>query len=178
MSVMLAKAKMTRSTEPKTGCLAVNAAFLQEIKDDNRFLDELLLATRDALAEVDPHRLSVRASVELLRRLRDRLAMHFSLEEAFGYFDGALEFPHDLSLRADICRHQHESLYLDACDVVDIAEKLLYHESIRSPERLIKNLSTAFGHFYRRLLQHDAEEDDLIYAALALANTKTGGVKC
>ena len=66
-------------TGARTGCLAVNAAFLQEIKDDNRFLDELLLATHDALADLRPHRLNVRASVELLRRLRDRLAMHFSL---------------------------------------------------------------------------------------------------
>jgi hypothetical protein len=172
-------AKTTRSTELKTGCLAVNAAFLQEIKDDNQFLDELLLATRDALAEVDPRKLNVRASVELLKRLRDRLAMHFSLEEAFGYFDGALEFPPDLSVRADICRHQHESLYLDVCDVVDIAEKLLYHESVRSQERLIHHLSTAFGNFYRRLHQHDAEEDDLISAALMLAKSRTtGGVKC
>ena len=175
MSVMLAQAKMTRSSKPKSRCLAVNAAFLQEIKDDNRFLDELLLATRDALAEVDPKRFNVRASVELLRRLRDRLAMHFSLEEAFGYFDGALEFPAHLSLQADICRQQHESLYLDVCDVVEIAEKLLYHESARSQERLIQNICTAFGHFYRRLLQHDTEEDDLISASLSLTNPKTGG---
>lgn len=156
----------SHTTHTRTSCLAVNAAFLREIKDDNRFLDELLLATRDALSNVDPIKLNVRVLVELLCRLRDRLAMHFSLEEAFGYFENALEFPTDLSSQADICRHQHESLYVDVCDAVEAAEKLLYHESNRQ-HRLLQNLSTSYGHFLRRLNQHDADENQLIDAAMA-----------
>ena len=141
-------------------CLAVNAAFLREIKDDNRFLDELLLATRDALA--DQRLVRVRPMVELLRRLRDRLAMHFSMEEAFGYFDDAIEFPEEWSLEADLYRNQHASLYLDLCEIVELAERLLYHESTESMHRAIQRVFAAFAAFYRKLQQHEAGENDLI----------------
>ena len=151
--------------EMSTRCQAVNAAFLQEIKDDNRFLDELLFATRDALVRLEPERLNLITVVELLRRLCDRVAMHFTLEEAFGYVDGAASFPKDLSLRADMLRHQHETLYLELCEVVEVAERLLYAESSLSRARQMQKLSTAFSHFYRRLLQHDVAEDDLIMDA-------------
>ena len=161
----------SQTAQTRIGCLAVNAAFLREIKDDNRFLDELLLATRDAILGVDPTRLNVRALVELLRRLRDRLAMHFSLEEAFGYFENAREFPADLSLQADTCRREHEVLYLDVCDAVEAAEKLLYHESDRQ-HRILQNLSTSFGHFIRKLNQHDAHENVLIDAAMAAQKSR------
>ena len=161
---MLTQLKPATTRGTSVNCLAVNAAFLQEIKDDNRFLDELLLATRDALTKLDPDRLNIAASVELLRRLRDRLAMHFTLEEAFGYMEGATEFPSELAQQADYCRQQHASLYLDLCEIVDRAESLMYDESKRTHARQIQHISTSFGQFYRRILQHDVAEEDLIMA--------------
>ena len=152
----------TVMTQTGTRCLAVNAAFLREIKDDNRFLDELLLATRDALMQLDPSRLNVRSSVELLRRLRDRVAMHFAMEEAFGYIEGSVTFPPQLSLQADLLKQQHESLYLDLCEVVDRAEQALYQETTYPKPRQFENLAEAFDNFYRRLLHHDVAEEDLI----------------
>ena len=79
-------------------CLAVNAAFLQEIKEDNSFLGELLLSIQTTLASCHTE-VNVPALVELLRRLRDRVGMHFSREEAFGYCEDAVNFPTQLSGR-------------------------------------------------------------------------------
>jgi hypothetical protein len=152
------------------GCLAVNAAFLQEIKDDNRFLDELLIATRDALACTAQRHVSIRALVELLRRLRDRLATHFSTEEAFGYCENAVTFPEHWSARAEELRRQHASLYLEVCDVVESAEKLLYRESIgsHSQRRSMTAISAAFTEFVSNLSRHDADEYTLVDAILGV----------
>lgn len=159
------------STLEQTGCLAVNAAFLQEIKQDNQFLDELLHATHNALAAIDYSKFNARASVELLRRLRDRLAMHFSLEEAFGYFENALEFPPELSVLAEACRRQHETLYLDVCAVVELAESLLYQPP-EEPIPHIRHIAAEYDKFYTRIQRHDADENDLIWAAMERRENK------
>ena len=156
-------------------CLAVNAAFLQEIKDDNRFLDELLLATRDALTHSNPWSVNVRALLELLRRLQNHLASHFSLEETFGYCDDAIDAPVEWSAEADAYRSQHASLYLDVCDMVEVVEGLLDHESISSFERSMQRLSSSFMVFYRRIKQHDAGEKELVDAVLV---GRKGGTMC
>ena len=59
-----------------TGTLSINAAFLQEIKEDNRLLRDLLerafgLCNDPRFIRIQPRRL-----VELFRELQDQLAMH------------------------------------------------------------------------------------------------------
>jgi hypothetical protein len=172
--VLVAEPKLD-SQSSQARRIAVNAAFLREIKDDNRFLDELLVATRDALTLIAPLHINIGALLELLRRLRDRLAMHFSLEEAFGYCDNALDCPVERSVIADAYRNQHASLYLDVCDIVEAVERLLYHESTCSMERSIQRVSFSFACFCRRMQQHDAGENELVDAVLA---EPKGGTSC
>ena len=109
--------------------MTVNAAFLQDLKDDNIHLRELLAAVHEALS--NPTGRPIRSGVlaELLGRLRDQLATHFSLEEFFGYFDEAVDVAPRLSVQADILRTQHQTLFSEICDIVEDAEGLAYQES-------------------------------------------------
>lgn len=161
---MLYAEKSTLKSRRKSGQqrLGLNAAFLQDIKDDDRFLNELLLATRNAISESDFSTVRIRALTELLSRLRDRLALRFSMEEAFGYFEDALDFPKSMSTNADLYRSQHAALYLDVCDMVEAAERMVYGESHRPIEQALQRISASFASFYRRFQQHEAGENDLI----------------
>ena len=109
------------------GVLSVNAAFLQEIKDDNRELRGLLSAMDQAMSREGREGYRMEVLCELLARIRDQIATHFSLEEAYGYFDDAKSATPHLSHRADILRSQHETLFSELCELVDAAEEMLYH---------------------------------------------------
>ena len=56
-----------------TATITLNAAFLQEIKEDNTELRPLLVDTREALVGSDSLRGRWKHSVELLGKLRDHL---------------------------------------------------------------------------------------------------------
>lgn len=99
--------------------LTVNAAFLKDIKDDNRHLKELL----DRLKPIAAHDEAVVNHwdqwVSLLGELRDQLAFHFSLEEAYGYFDSAIGTEPRLSAAAEVLRNEHRQLFETARDLAD-----------------------------------------------------------
>ncbi len=148
----------------KTGTLTINPAFLQELKEDNVHLRELLDATSAALSDGETrHPIRPRALVELLGRLRDQLATHFSLEEFFGYFEDAVDAAPRLSAKADLYRFQHETLYIKICELANEAEQLLYGESHAAGLGI---LSRRFQNFYRELQEHEENENDLIMEAL------------
>ncbi|MEZ6131277.1 MAG: hypothetical protein R3C59_21590 [Planctomycetaceae bacterium] len=65
-----------------THTVTVNAAFLQEIKDDDEQLRTLLEQTRQACKSLSYLDISASRLASLLAELRDQLAMHFALEEA------------------------------------------------------------------------------------------------
>ena len=67
--------------------VTVNAAFLLEIKEDDRRLRCLLGELLSAFGAPSGRVASPSRLAELLVAVRDQLAMHFSLEEAYGYFD-------------------------------------------------------------------------------------------
>jgi Hemerythrin HHE cation binding domain len=146
-----------------TRTVSINAAFLQEIKDDHHELRQLLHHTDAMLRRPDWMPLEFNRLVELIGKLRDQLAMHFSLEEAYGYFDDALtEAPH-LSRRAERLRAQHFDLYSEMCRMTERAEQLLYHEA---PHSQIRELGEVFRDFSGRFHEHEANENDLILEAL------------
>ena len=99
--------------------LSVNAAFLKDIKDDNRELKQLL----DRLTPMTSHpEIASNHWAEigqLLSDLRDQLAFHFSLEEAYGYFDEAVETEPQLSVTAGVLRKQHTELFETARSLAD-----------------------------------------------------------
>ena len=91
--------------------LTINAAFLKEIKDDNRQLKTLW----DRVGELVAHR-QVASNhyselVELVQQLCDQMAIHFSLEEAYGYFDDAVDVAPHRSVEAQRLRAQHPGLF-------------------------------------------------------------------
>ena len=85
-----------------TGTVTVNAAFLQEIKEVDQELWSLLGDLRHRCQRpIAPGQ--CRLLIDKLCQLRDQLALHFSLEEAYGYFDDPVEVAPQLSRQAEHC---------------------------------------------------------------------------
>jgi len=145
-----------------THTVTVNAAFLQEIKQDNVELRDLLQTISGRLLRRRPRVSDARDLVELLVRLRDQLAMHFALEEAFGYFENAVDIAPRLCERAAELRTEHDLFFRDICGMCEQAEQLLYHEA--SP-RTLRQVATRYAAFYDGLQQHEARENELIMEA-------------
>jgi hypothetical protein len=144
-----------------SGLLTVNAAFLREIKDDNRRVHELL-ESAGALLAAAPHESTPRSVVEGLAALRDQLALHFSLEEAYGYFEDAIDVAPQLSEKADELRSQHAGLFVAACQLVEAAERWLYHESRGDAFRRV---AEQFARFQQEFREHESGEAELILEA-------------
>ena len=111
-----------------TKTITINAAFLQEIKEDNQDLRLHLNKTRQLLGG-ERSSIQPRELVETLAELRDQFALHFVLEEAYGYFEDAVEGAPWLHRRAEALRAEHRELFLDLCRLEEASERLLYHES-------------------------------------------------
>lgn len=147
----------------QTGTITVNAAFLQDLKEDNVHLRRLLSALRGALSPPLGRRIRPANLADLLSCLRDQLATHFSLEEFFGYFDDALDVAPRFSARADVLRAQHATLFEEICDIVEEAEKLAYHETSGGA---IPTIAQRYHAFHERLEAHESYENELIMDAL------------
>jgi hypothetical protein len=148
-----------------TKTIALNAAFLQEIKEDNRELRQLLGEISLALTDGSSFQDRWRRFVDFLATLRDHLATYFSLEEAYGYVDNPVSVPQKFGRTAFDMRSQHEMLYAEICAIVEQAERCLYHEQHASAPRKIVRRYTAFC---ERLRDHEAREHDLIWDAQML----------
>lgn len=144
-----------------TGTVTVNAAFLQEIKEVNQELWHLLAELRHRCQRpIAPG--TCRSIVERLGELRDQLALHFALEEAYGYFDDPVEVAPQLCRKADSLRNEHKELYSQLSALVDRAERLLYDEQHAA---LAVWLGPRFLDFDARLRSHEERENDLIFEA-------------
>jgi hypothetical protein len=151
-----------------TRTITINPAFLQEIKDDHHELRQLMHHTAASLNRPTWMHVEVSQLVDLFTKLRDQLAMHFSLEEAYGYFDDAIDEAPHLSRRAEHLRSQHFQLFSQMCALVDQAEALLDHEHAAFA---IARLADGFHQFEARLQQHETSECELIVEA---ANEELG----
>lgn len=142
--------------------VVINPAFLQEIKDDHHELRQLMHHTcamleRSGQAEIEYPRV-----VEMFGKLRDQLAMHFSLEEAYGYFDDAISVAPHLSRRAEDLRSQHSGLFSDACRLAESAERLSRHENA---DAALACLTGEYCRFSAQFHDHESQECDLILEA-------------
>lgn len=144
----------------ETNTLTLNAAFLQEIKEDNYQLRELFRKASHLLST--PRRVPLSSIVGTLTRLRDQLAMHFALENAYGYLDGAIDLAPRLCQRARLLRAEHEVLYTDFCELSDGAEELLHQ--VRQHQQVTR-LAVLFFDFQARFQAHEACENELIFEA-------------
>ena len=153
---------MATVTKSVTQTITVNAAFLREIKEVNEELWRTLRMLRDMCSRPISLREDGTGFVELLGRFRDELAMHFSLEEAYGYFQGPLEAAPWLDQRAHELRSEHASLYHQIAELVERAEDLLFHQ--RRVELMV-TIPLAFGVFDDQFREHEQREGELILAA-------------
>ncbi len=152
---------MSVATLTKT--LAVNPAFLQEIKDSNPDVWESVNELREVLEVPDEPARILRKLTRLLDDLRDQLALQFSLEESYGY----IEVPERLvwsSSRvttelANQTQSQHAVLYLRLSDLAEQAEELQYRGI--EPRRFHELVSSSCQ-FHSDLREHERMENELI----------------
>jgi hypothetical protein len=144
-----------------TGTVTVNAAFLQEIKEVNHELWALLADLKHRCQRpISPGQ--CRQLIDKLCQLRDQLALHFSLEEAYGYFDDPVDVAPQFSRSAEQLRGEHKQLYMDLCDLIDRAERMFYDEQHAA---LALWIGPEFLEFDQRLRGHEARENELIMDA-------------
>ena len=151
------------ATATMVGTVTINPAFLQEIK-------EVHLELWDALAEMR-HRCQrpvatgmCRHLLQWLEEIRDQLALHFALEEAYGYFEDPVDAAPRLCHLADALRAEHQGLYHDFSELVEKADRLYYDEQYT---QMAMWLGPAFLAFDRRLRAHERQENELIYEAFS-----------
>ncbi len=142
--------------------VTVNAAFLQEIKEVNQelwsLLEELQCHCLPAACLSTP----LGDLAVMLSELRDQIALHFALEEAYGYFDEPVFVEPRLCRHAASLRQEHQSLYLMISELVDVAEDYQFRGAM--PHQ-ITVLCNQFLAFYDQLQAHEARENDLIMQA-------------
>ncbi|MBC8351634.1 MAG: hemerythrin domain-containing protein [Planctomycetes bacterium] len=147
------------ATATATRTVTVNAAFLQEIKEVNQDLWRLLADVRrmcDSPATIDS---APRRFLGLVEALRDDLALHFALEEAYGYFEDPIDVAPRLCRQANALRAEHHELYLMIVDLSDASELLT------QPGFLIGAVLKAVSQFQlfdQRLKRHESLENELI----------------
>jgi hypothetical protein len=146
-----------------TTTITINAAFLQEIKEDSQDFRGLLARAHELLS-TPPIHIARKRLVDLLGELRDQLALHFALEEAYGYFEDAVAAEPRLSRLAESLRAEHSKLFLELCGLEETAERWLYHESTA---HVLRQIASGFHAFHEHFLDHEARENDLILEALA-----------
>ena len=142
-----------------TSTVTVNAAFLKEIKDVNQDLWHIVAELREVTRNPYLVRSRRYQFVGMLEDLRDHLALHFALEEAYGYFDEPLKVDPRLSSRAKFLRSQQRELYLVACDLIDHAMQLHDGHNVRA---LARRLVAEYADFDTRLRRHEQAENELI----------------
>jgi len=138
--------------------VTVNTAFLQEIKEVHAELWHLL-GDLQATCQLGVRRGNAAIRfVGDLGLLRDQLALHFALEEAYGYFDDPAYVAPRLCESAKRLRREHQDLYFEICAIAEDAE--CTPNTIKCYRRLV----TRFQDFHRRLMLHEQAEEDLILA--------------
>ena len=150
------------TTEKRTSTVTINAAFLQEIKEVNKDSWELLDRVKQGCGDPQHVQLQGQQVVRLLADLRDQLAMHFALEEAYGYFEDPVRVAPHLSVMAATLRDEHRVLYTLVRDMADESDELCRSGQLsQSAVRVVE----CFKEFYNRFQQHENRENELILEA-------------
>ncbi len=150
------------SIDVVTRTVTVNRAFLQEIKDANQEMWSVLSECRRACGEPVRRRQQASTLAELLRDLCDHVALHFSLEEAYGYFEDPVSVAPRLAQRCEKLRREHAALYVELAELADLADQYLH-----DPEGVTNfiTIQSQFVTFDERFQDHEAQEIDLIQTA-------------
>lgn len=146
---------------------SVNAAFLQEVKDNNVPLWRSLRELRSLPATcVDPIAGSAQF-VTLIGRLRESLSLQFSLEDTYGYIEASpTHFQLPAAVDAAAAKAQHCELYLQIHELCEQAEEAQYRGTI---SRDLESFFDAFELLDESLQAHEDAEAELIRLGLGLS---------
>lgn len=148
------------ATASRIGTVTVNAAFLQEIKEVHLELWELLREVHITLSEPVATRYRRRQLVAVIEQLRDQLALHFALEEAYGYFEDPAYVAPRLCKQAMALRAEHRELYESVCCLVEQAARWCR----QAPGSVFQaRLVSRFSEFEGRFRWHEARENAMIH---------------
>ncbi|MFK7736056.1 MAG: hypothetical protein AB8B50_08520 [Pirellulaceae bacterium] len=140
----------------------VNAAFLQEVKDSNHELWDLLRELRSYELPKRPAKSDAAAVVRQLSELRDAVGLEFSLEETYGFVRGNPNKSHD-AVEAGKAQNQHRELYLQLHELCEQAEEAQYRGTIT---RDLPIFMGAFDQFDADFQTHEQFENNLIESSL------------
>jgi hypothetical protein len=149
---------MVVASSPITA-LAVNPAFLQEIKDSNPELSHILHELRQLLHSNESASEISRRLARLLDDLRDQLSLQFSLEESYGYIAVPTYSSRTLSELATRVQSQHGMLYMQISDLAEQAEELQYRGVEQTQLHVLLQRAREFDSDLR---QHENAEQELI----------------
>ncbi len=141
--------------------LSVNAAFMKDIKDDNRELKRLLDTINPLIEHTKKAANHWDEIANHLSDLRDQLAFHFSLEEAYGYFDEAIETEPQMSVRAEALRSEHSVLFDQICKLVESCSDLDSDDDDQ-----ISKAIDRFKDFQTKFQRHEEAELKMILSAM------------
>jgi hypothetical protein len=144
--------------------LAINPAFFHDIKDDREELLFIEGRIKYLLGNAQLFSENRKEFCELTELLCDQLALHFALEEAYGYFDEAVEVAPRLHHKALQLRSEHADLFQAAQQLCEIA--------YRVPAVDDETLSEQGRELIWSLDRHESSEMDLIQSAM---NDDMGG---
>ncbi|MEM7455100.1 MAG: hypothetical protein AAF456_12185 [Planctomycetota bacterium] len=141
----------------RTG-LAINTAFLEEIKEDSVEFRQVLKDTSDRFSAGEmPTPVD---AARLLGNLRDALQTYFAVEAFYGYFENA-EIKHQaVSNRAQELLDEHDVLFLQLNGLVDEAQQIVYKEC--SDELTVREIAGRFDEFCQALQAHEDAEMNLV----------------
>lgn len=147
------------SVQLKAAVSSLNPAFLAEIKELNRDL----WATCERLKRLTSRPISMSGQshelFDLLMKFRELVAMQFSLEEAYGYYENATYFECSFAERAEALRRDHHRLFNSINRLCQIAEQMWREERLASLTTIIP---VAFDEFYADFMAHEGKERELL----------------
>lgn len=142
----------------------IEPSVLNEIKAGSRHLHNVRVALR-ALIEnryvLFNHQPRLAA---LLDELRDQLAWHFTLEEAFGHLDDATASAPHLSQLAEQLRGEHNDLFEALADIADEAQAVCVSQ--RTPAGRLRSVVHRLREFDEALTEHEDNESRIVFEAL------------
>lgn len=139
--------------------LAVNPAFLQEIKDSNPDLWDAIHRLRQICECEQSPAQTARGLARTLDALRDHLSLQFSLEESYGYLELTAASSKPLGELATQAHSQHCTLYLALSELAEQAEELQYR-GVEAEQ--LRKLIHAVQKFDTQLRKHEQLENELI----------------
>ena len=156
---------MVVTTATSTKLLAVNSAFMQEIKDGNPGLTNAMQQMQQVCSSKENSLQVSRQLTKVLNALRVELALQFALEESYGYVEVSESLLQDLSEAAQNTKAQHNALYGAITELAEAAEELQYRGVEMEQLTILINNTRQFG---QQLRDHEQAENDLIDQSFGL----------